>query len=217
MKTDMQLKRHVEEELKWEPSVNEARIGVAVKDGVVTLTGYVNSYPEKWAAERAVKRLKDVKAIAEEIEVELLGGNRRTDGDIARAAANTIEWNTLIPRDRIKVMVHDGWVTLEGEVEWWYQKDAAENSVRNLSGVRGVANKITITPALSVEHVDAEITKAFQRNAMLDARKIWAETQGTRVILHGKARTWLERKEAEEGAWAAPGVTGVEDLITIAD
>jgi len=215
MKTDSVLKKEVEEELKWEPSVNAAEIGVAVKNGVVTLTGYVNSYPEKWAAERSVKRLKDVKAIAEEIEVKLLGSSQRTDGDIAKAASNAIEWNTYIPRDRVKVMVHDGWVTLEGEVEWWYQKGAAETSVRNLSGVRGVANKITIKPKLSVENVETEIKKAFQRNATLDARQIWAETSGSRVILHGKTRTWLERQEAEDGAWAAPGVTAVEDQITV--
>jgi len=215
MKTDTQLQQDVMNELKWEPSVKAAEIGVSVKDGVVTLSGYVDSFYKKWAAERAAARVFGVKAVAEEIQVRVPGSLKRTDEDIARAAANALEWNVTVPYDRVKVKVQDGLVTLSGEVDWWYQKSAAEDAVRNLMGVVLINNKITIKPAVKPLDVKDKIEKAFQRNALLDARRITVETHGGKVILRGSVRSWVEREQVQRAAWAAPGVSEVNNYIIV--
>jgi osmotically-inducible protein OsmY len=213
---DLELKRTVESELNFEPSINAAEIGVAVKDGVVTLTGRVPSYWEKVAAERAAARVAGVKAVANELEVRLPGLSERTDGDIARAAVDALKWNVLVPEDRIKVKVSKGWVTLEGAVDWQYQKSAAEKSVRRLVGVLGVSNLIEVKPAVSKAEVKSAIESALKRLAEVDANRIRVDTEDGKVVLSGTVRSWFEREEAERAAWAAPGVRAVEDHIAIA-
>jgi len=215
MKTDTELQQDVMDELKWEPTVKAAEIGVGVTDGVVTLSGNVDSYYEKWAAERAVARVFGVKAVAEEIQVKLPGSFKRSDGDIARAAANALEWNVSVPHDRVKVEVQDGVVTLRGEVDWGYQKDIAEDVVRYMIGVARVSNQITIKPTVRPTDIGDQIESAFQRNALLDARRVKIETHGSKVILRGSVRSWAERGQAQWAAWSAPGVSEVANHIII--
>jgi osmotically-inducible protein OsmY len=214
MKTDTELQRDVMDELKWEPTIKAAEIGVGVTDGVVTLSGYVDSFYKKWAAERAAARVFGVKAVAEEIQVRLPGSFKRSDEDIARAASNDLQWNVSVPYDRIKIQVEEGLVNLSGEVDWWYQKDAAEDAVRKLVGVVLVSNHITIKPAVKPQDVKDKIESAFQRNALLDSRRVTVETHGGKVILRGSVRNWAERDQVVWAAWAAPGVSEVESHIT---
>ena len=213
--TDLELKKAVEAELDFEPSINAAEIGVAVKDGIVTLTGRVDSYWAKVAAERAVFRVAGVNAVANDLEVRLPTASERTDEDIARAARNALEWDVLLPSDTIRVAVSKGWVTLEGTVDWQYQKQAAERAVRGLTGVRGVSNLIEVKPHARPTQVKAQIEEALKRSAELDANRIVVETDGDKVILRGTVRSWAEREEAERAAWRAPGVRSVDNRITV--
>lgn len=214
--TDLEIKKAVESELNFEPSINAAEIGVAVKDGIVTLSGHTPSYWEKIASERAAERVNGVKAVVNEIEVRLPSSSERTDEDIARAAVNALEWSVLVPGNRVKVKVSKGWVTLEGTVDWQFQRSAAEKAVRKLIGVQGVSNLITIKPQVSKTAVKAEIENALKRSAELDAEKIKVDTDGDKVILRGTVHSWYEREEAERAAWRAPGVRIVEDDIAVA-
>jgi len=207
--SDLSIKQEVEAELQWEPSVNAAAIGVAVKDGIVTLTGRVASYAEKMAAARAAARVTGVNAVANDLEVGLLPADQRSNEEIARTVVNALASNTAIPLDRVKAQVSHGWVTLEGTVEWYYQKDAAERAVRYLRGVKGVTNTIVVKPAVSTAVVKAQIEAGLKRSAELDAQRITVETRGDTVILRGSVRSWADRQEAERAAWAAPGVAQV--------
>jgi osmotically-inducible protein OsmY len=213
---DLELKKSVESELNFEPSINAAEIGVAAKNGVITLSGRVPSYWEKIAAERAAARVSGVKAVANELEVRLPGSSERTDEDIAQAAVDSLTWSVLVPQDRIKVKVSKGWVTLEGNVDWQYQKSAAEKAVRKLYGVVGVSNLIEVKPAVSKAEVKSSIEAALKRLAEVDANRIRVDTEDGKVVLSGSVRSWFEREEAERAAWAAPGVRSVEDRIAIA-
>jgi osmotically-inducible protein OsmY len=215
MKTDSQLQQDVTAELKWEPSVHAARIGVEVKDGVVTLAGQVDSYAEKWNAERAAQRVSGVKALATEIQVQLSGLSQRTDADIAGAVENVLEWTASLPAGAIKVMVEGGWVTLTGDVDWKYQKQAAAESVRYLMGVIGVSDQIGIKPSLSAAGVKSDIEAALQRSVIADARKISVGVQGSEVTLSGTVHNWAERETATNSAWGTPGVRNVVDKLTL--
>ena len=220
MKTDSELQRDVMTELKWEPTIHAAEIGVAVKDGVVTLSGDVDTYSMKWAAERTVRRVSGVKGLAEGIKVRLPDPYKRSDEDVAGVATNVLNWNVWVPRDRVKVIVQNGWVTLSGDVDWFYQKERAEDAVRHMIGVRGVTDSITIkppVPTVKAFEVKNGIEDALKRNARLlrDADKIRVEISGSKVILHGSVGSWADYDEAEYAAYCAPGVSEVQNKLAV--
>jgi osmotically-inducible protein OsmY len=215
MKTDAQLLADVEAELAWEPSVDHRSIVVAVKHGVVTLAGNVTSYPGKWAAEKAVKGVAGVQAIANDIEVRLGTEFHRPDHDVAEAALNALRMNMSIPASDIKIIVQDGWLTLEGKVSLWYQKNAAERAVRDLWGVKGVSNLIELKEQPKAADIKSKIQAAFQRHASLDARHVNVAVTDGSIFLTGEVNSWREREDAERAAWAAPGVTRVENSLAV--
>jgi len=216
VRSDIDIQRDVLEELKWDARVQPNEIGVSVKNGVVTLTGWVDSYTKKWAAEEAAHRVRGVVAVANDIEVRLPVSSERTDAEIAEAVVRALEWDAFVPLDKIKVTVSKGWVTLEGEVEWQYQKQDAERVVRRLTGVRGVSNLITVKPQTPPpSELKKRIEEALVRSAKLDAERIRVEVQGNKVILSGTVRSWAEKEEAERVAWLAPGVLSVDNRITV--
>ncbi|MFZ5623582.1 MAG: BON domain-containing protein [Gemmatimonadota bacterium] len=215
MRTDTDIQKDIVAELKWEPSLQDDDIAVAVRDGVVTLAGFVTSFADKWKAERVAGRIKGVKAIANDLEVKLTSASQRPDPDIARAAVDALKWNTSVPDDRVKVKVEKGWVTLEGEVDWYYQKEAAERAVRYLTGVKGVSNLITVATKATPSDVKQRIKDALQRGAQFDADHITVEIDGHKAILRGTVRSYAEWRDAERAARNAPGVTEVENKLTI--
>jgi osmotically-inducible protein OsmY len=213
--TDRELQEQVQKALDWEPSVEAAGIGVSVDDGVVTLRGDARNYAEKLAAERVALHVFGVRAVANELNVNLGAGQTRTDSDIAQAVVSALEWNALVPKGAVTVAVSKGWVSLQGQVDWDYQRVAAVKTVRNLTGVRGVTNAITVQPRVNAVDVKSKIEAALKRSAELDARQISVTVTDSKVLLSGNVHTWFERTEAERAAWSAPGVKEVDDQILV--
>jgi osmotically-inducible protein OsmY len=215
MKSDSEIERDVRDELKWDPDLNADDIAVSVKDGVVTLAGFTHSYTDRLEAEIAAKRVAGVLAVANDIEVRLPAIDQRPDPDIARDAVAALKSQLPISYDQIKVIVKDGWITLEGAVEWQYQKTTADTAVRKVKGVKGVTNVITVKPKVQPTDIQRKIQDAFKRSAEVDAERISVDVRGSEVVLEGTVRSWIEREEAERVAWSAPGVTKVEDRIVV--
>lgn len=215
IKSDSQLQRDVIEELRWDPSIGRLEIGVAAQDGVVTLSGEVDSYSRKYSAVKAAERVAGVKAVAEDMSVKLPSRFMRSDTEIAHAIVESMRWDVDVPDEGVKARVEDGWVWLEGETEWQYQRSAAERAVRFLTGVKGVTNLITIKRRASAPDVKQRIESAIKRHAEEDANRILVEASDGKVTLRGSVRSWAEREDAEHAAWAAPGVTKVDDQIAV--
>jgi osmotically-inducible protein OsmY len=215
MRTDHEVQEEVLAELRWEPSLANDDIAVSVRDGVVTLAGFADSWADRWKAERVASRVRGVKGVANDIKVKLPSSSERTDPDLARAAVDALKWNVLVPDDRIRVKVSNGWLTLEGEVDWYFEKEEAERAVRKLKGVKGVTNLVTVAVRPASSDVKEKIRNALERGAELDADRIRVEVEGSRVILSGTVRSYAERRDAERAARNAPGVTEVENLIIV--
>jgi osmotically-inducible protein OsmY len=215
MISDAEIKKNVEEELRWDPDLDATDIAVMVKDGAVTLDGFVPSYGQKFQAEKDTKRVAGVVAVANDIEVRIPTVDERPDPEIARDAVQSIKTQLPISWENIKTVVHDGWITLEGEAEWNYQRERAEDAVRNLKGVKGVINAIHVKPKVTPDEIKRKIEEAFKRSAEVDADRITVETNEGEVVLKGTVHSWFEREEAERAAWAAPGVRKVDDRIIV--
>lgn len=215
MKSDAQLRSDVEAELDWDPAVKSTQIGVIAANGVVTLTGHVASHAEKYAAASAARRVQGVKALAVEIAVKLPAGSARTDADIAQTVERGLEWSALVPTGKVKPTVENGWVTLTGELEWEYQRQAAEKSVRNLMGVVGVTNAIKISPKVQAVDVEKRLREALARQAEREASRIQVTVEGSQVHLKGKVHSWVERSAVQGAAWSAPGVSQVINELTL--
>jgi osmotically-inducible protein OsmY len=215
MKSDSEIERDVKDELAWDPDLYSTDIAVSVKNGVVTLTGFAKNFSDKYEAEAAAKRVAGVVAVANDIEVRIPSVDARPDPEIARDVAAAIKSQLPISSEKIKAVVKNGWITLEGEVEWQYQRSTAENAVRRIKGVRGVINTIKLKPHTEPNEIKRKIQEAFRRNAEVDANRITVEADGGVVTLKGAVRSWIEREEAERAAWAAPGVTSVVDQIVV--
>src|SRR5262245_1296427 len=216
MKSDKEIERDGRAEIAWDPDLDATDIAATVRNGVVTLTGFTKSYTDKYEAEAAAKRVAGVAGVANDIEVRMPSIDERPDPEIARDAVSALNSQLPISSENIKIVVKNGWVTLEGQVEWQYQKSTAEAAVRRIKGVKGVSNLIQIKPRAQPSEIRRKIMDAFKRNAEVDANRIVVETEGSKVILKGTVRSWIEREEAERVAWAAPGVTQVEDQIVVA-
>jgi osmotically-inducible protein OsmY len=215
VRTDSDIRRDVENELSWDPDIDSADIAVAVKDQVVALTGFVRSFSQKWQAERDAKRVLGVSGIANDIEVRLPSVNQRPDPDIARDAVTALKFQLPFWHEHITPVVKNGWVTLEGDAEWYFQRERAETAVRHVRGVTGVSNMITVKPRVAPTEVKARIEEALKRSAEVDAKQIHVEANGGKIVLEGKVKSWAERQEAERAAWRAPGVTNVVDRIQV--
>lgn len=215
MKGDKDLQHDIMEDLRWDPSIDASKIGVAASDGVVTLTGAVPSYFQKQTAERITKRVAGVRAVANDIDVQLPTAVQKTDAGIATTALNALKWSASVPDERLTISVSKGWVTLEGNVEWNYQREAAEKAVEELIGVKGVTNRISVSPHITSREVKSEIKAALHRYAELESRNIEVEAADNTITLRGSVRSWAERKEAENAAWMAPGVTQVKNEIVV--
>ncbi len=215
MKSDNEIERDVKAELEWDPDLDATDIAISVKKGVVTLAGFVKSYTDKYEAEAAVKRVAGVVGVANDLEVRMPSVDERPDPDIARDAVAALKSQLPISSENIKVIVKNGWVTLEGEVEWQYQRQTAESAVRRIKGVKGVSNTILLRPQAEPTEIKRKIQEALRRSAEVDANRIQVETNGGEVTLKGTVRSWIERAEAERAAWAAPGVTAVDDRIVV--
>ncbi|HEY7408047.1 MAG TPA: BON domain-containing protein [Gemmatimonadaceae bacterium] len=215
MKSDAQLQRDVQEELMWDPSVGRAELGVACKNGVATLTGQVATYAQKYAAMRAAERVSGVSVVADELTVHVPLSFKRTDMEIGHAVAEALRWDIEVPDDKIKARVDEGWVWLDGDVEWEYQRSAAERAVRYLTGVKGVSNNIKISERPWIPDVKSRIESALKRTAELDAGQIKVDAAAGNVTLTGRVRSWAARQDAERAVWSAPGVTSVKDELTV--
>jgi osmotically-inducible protein OsmY len=215
MRSDQDVECDVKDELQWDPDLDASDIALSVKNGVVTLAGFVKSYSDKYGAEAAAKRVAGVKAVANDLEVRLPAIDQRPDPDIARDAVDAIKSQLPISSENIRVVVKSGWVTLEGTVEWQYQRQTAENAVRRVRGVKGVTNSIMVKPHVEPTEIKKQIQEAIRRSAEIDANRIQVETHGSEVILKGTVRSWIEREEAKRTAWAAPGVTKVVDRLLV--
>ncbi|MGZ3480932.1 MAG: BON domain-containing protein [Myxococcaceae bacterium] len=215
MKTDEEIRKDVEAELRWDPDLDATDIAVLVRNGVVTLTGFVRSYTHKYEAEMDAKRVAGVSGVANEIQVRLPDVDRRPDPEIARDAVAALKSELPYSWEKIKVIVRSGWITLEGDVDWNFQRERAEKAVRHVKGALGVINSLVVKPAVQPGEVRKQIEEAFRRSALVDASRVRVETVGSEVVLSGTVRSWAEREEAERAAWAAPGVTKVDNRITV--